>query len=87
MSRRYLTNGTYSFGDDAPTPTPAPTLRDRLNSEPVSTAAAVALVYHGYRRTDSIVWALIYGLAGRLVPTVATPIALAQGFAKKKECK
>jgi hypothetical protein len=69
-----------------PTSTPTPTLRAAVTSEPVKTAAAIALTYHGYRRTGSIVWALIYGLAGRLVPVAAVPISVAQGFGEKKTC-
>ena len=60
------------------------TLRDRLSSETVSTASAIALTYHGYKRTGSILWALVYGLAGRAVPLVAVPVAVAQGFGTKK---
>lgn len=92
--RRSLGSGgyTYSFGDDptavpAPAPAPPPSLRDTLNSDPVSTAAAAALLYHGYRRTGSVFWALVYGLAGKVFPIEAVPIALAQGFGQKKECK
>lgn len=48
--------------------------------------AAVALIYHGYKRSNSLVVALLYGLAGRYVPGVAVPVAVAQGFGKKKEC-
>lgn len=84
---RYLSKCPGAFGDDAATPAPEPSLRDRLNSEPVSTAAAVALVYHGYKRTESITWALLYGLAGKWFPIEAVPIALAQGFGRKRECK
>jgi len=69
----------------AATPQPT-TLRQAINSEPVSTAAALALTYHGYRRTGSIIWALLYGLAGRVVPVAAVPIALAQGFGERKPC-
>jgi len=61
------------------------TLRDRLTSEPVKTASAVLLTYHGYKRTGSIVWAVVYGLLGRAVPLAAVPIALAQGLGKRKE--
>lgn len=59
-------------------------LRDKLTSEPVSTVSAVALTYHGYKRTGSILWALVYGLAGRVIPLVAVPVSVAQGFGKKK---
>lgn len=97
MSSRRHVNAHYIYrplGDDTtavpPVAAPAVTsksLHDALNSEPVSTAAAVALVYHGYRRTGSIVWALLYGMAGKWFPIEAVPIAIAQGFASKKECK
>lgn len=91
--RRSLGSGgyTYSFGDDpttAPVPSsPTPSLRDTINSDPVSTVAAIALLYHGYKRTGSIFWALVYGAAGKVFPIESVPIALAQGFGTKKECK
>jgi hypothetical protein len=76
-----------SFGDEAPNPPPQPfNLRAIVTSEPVKTASAIALTYHGYKRTGSIVWALLYGLAGRTVPVAAVPIALAQGFGQRKAC-
>ena len=79
----------YQLGD-ATTPVVVPnasfSLRRTLTSEPVKTASAIALTYHGYRRTGSIVWALIYGLAGRLVPVAAVPISLAQGYGQRKAC-
>jgi hypothetical protein len=62
-------------------------LHDVVNSDSVSTVAAAALVYHGYRRTGSLMWALFYGLAGKWFPLEAVPIAIAQGFGDKKECK
>lgn len=61
-------------------------LRDAIGSEPVKTASAIALTYHGYRRTGSIVWAMVYGLLGRWIPAVSVPIALAQGYGEKKPC-
>lgn len=74
----------FPMGADDPTPSP-PTLRDAIDSEPVSMAAGVAMTYHGYKRTGSIFWALVYGAIGKFSPLIATPIALAQGFGKKKE--
>lgn len=89
MPVRYLSSpsGTYTYGvgDDA-----APqemSLHDKLNSDPVTTAAAAAMAYHGYKRTGSLTWALVYALAGKWFPIEAVPIALAQGFGQKKECK
>lgn len=49
-------------------------------------AATAAMLYHGYKRSGSVLVALLYGIAGRTVPQIAVPIALAQGFGKKKEC-
>lgn len=40
--------------------------------------------YHGYKRTKSIGWALVWGAAGSFAPLVTGVIALAQGFAKPK---
>lgn len=61
-------------------------LSDAINSPTVSTAAALALTFHGYRRTGSLIWALVYGIAGKVFPIEAVPIALAQGFGQKKPC-
>jgi len=76
------------MGDAAATPpsTTSSTIHDIVTSEGVSTAATIALTYHGYKRTGSLVWALIYGLAGRWFPVVAVPVSLAQGFGERKPC-
>lgn len=74
---------TKQLGDGE---TPSFNLRTSLTSEPVKTASAIALTYHGYRRTGSIIWALLYGLAGRTMPVIAVPISVAQGFGEKKVC-
>jgi hypothetical protein len=59
---------------------------DLVHSNAVRTASAVLLTYHGYKRTGSLLWALVYGIAGRQVPVVAVPVAFAQGIGKKKTC-
>ena len=71
------------MGDTAPTTF---NLRDTVNSDTVKTASAIALTYHGYKRTNSILWALFYGVMGKWIPAVAVPVALAQGFGEKKPC-
>jgi hypothetical protein len=76
--RRY--RGTSLRGDDD-----GSSLRSALTSSTATTAAAVALTYHGYKRTGSLVWAAIYGLAGKAAPLFAVPVALAQGFGKAKQ--
>jgi hypothetical protein len=49
-------------------------------------AAAIAStgagVYHGYKRNNSIGWALWWGLMGAIAPIVTPAIAFAQGFGK-----
>jgi len=72
-------------GDTAPA-APTTSLSDVVNSDTVSTASMIALTYHGYKRTGSLTWALIYGLAGRWWPVVAVPVAVAQGFGEKRPC-
>lgn len=78
----------YMLADDAAPASPQATesLHDKLTSEPVKTASALALTYHGYKRTGSITWALVYGLLGKVFPLGAVPIAIAQGFGQKKPC-
>jgi hypothetical protein len=50
----------------------------------VNQAAAATLVYHGYKRTGSAGWAVAWGFLGYMAPLIGVPVALAQGFAKKK---
>lgn len=88
MSYRKLSRAPGMLGaDEAPaTASPSTSLHDVLTSDGVKTASAIGLTYHGYKRTGSIVWALLYGLAGRTFPTVAVPVALAQGYGERKPC-
>ena len=46
--------------------------------------AGMALgVYHGYRRDNgSVGWAMGWGLFGGVVPIIAIPLMLAEGFAE-----
>ncbi len=55
-----------------------------INEPVVKTGVAVALTYHGYKRTGSILWALIYGALGRIAPLTSGVIAVAQGFGQRK---
>ncbi len=52
------------------------------------TAASIAGTtlgaYHGYKRTDSIGWAIGWGLLGGIFPFITLPIAYAQGFGKRE---
>lgn len=49
-----------------------------------SLAASGALAYHGYKRNNSVGWALVWGLAGGIVWPVSLAIAFSQGFAKSR---
>ncbi len=51
----------------------------------MSTAGGVASIIHGYRRTGSALWAILWGMFGSAAPFVAVPLAVAQGFGKAKK--
>ena len=86
MSYAKTVNQALGADATATAPTVKETLHDALDSEPVATVSAIAMTYHGYKRTGSLIWALIYGAAGKWFPIETVPLAFAQGFGKKKEC-
>lgn len=51
----------------------------------VASFASMGLLgYHGYKRNDSVGWALVWGVFGSIVWPVTVPIALVQGLGKPK---
>lgn len=40
--------------------------------------------YHGYKRNQSIAWALVWGAFGAFAPIITNAIGVAQGFSKPK---
>lgn len=48
----------------------------------LSIAGTALGAYHGYRRNDSVGWAILWGLLGGAVPFITIPVAFAQGFGK-----
>lgn len=50
----------------------------------VSVAGGAAATYHGYKRTRSVKWAILWGLLGSTFPIVTNGVAVAQGFGKPK---
>lgn len=50
----------------------------------LTTVGAGLGAYHGYKRTNSLGWALGWAALGALFPVVTTAVALAQGFGKKE---
>ena len=53
----------------------------------IITAGTAAGAYHGYKRNQSIGWAIGWGLLGGAFPILTTVIAIAQGYGKKKKGK
>jgi hypothetical protein len=50
----------------------------------LSTASMALSAYHGYKRNDSVGWALVWGLLGGTFPVITPVIAVAQGFGQEK---
>ena len=52
----------------------------------MSAAAVAAGTYHGYRRSKgSLGWTLGWAAFSAIIPVIAIPIAVAQGYAKPKQ--
>jgi hypothetical protein len=51
--------------------------------EVVSAASVGISAYHGYKRNNSVGWAIGWGLLGGMFPILVPTIALAQGLGKK----
>lgn len=83
MSHYHKTNRRPLLGDDT-VPAEPVKIGDIVNSPNVKIASGIALTYHGYRRTKSILWALVYGMLGKWKPAIAVPVAVAQGYGKPK---
>lgn len=47
------------------------------------TAAMGLAAYHGYKRTGSIGWTLLWAICGGIAPIITTGVVLAQGVGKK----
>jgi hypothetical protein len=64
---------------------PTPTQQIAAGIWGLASIAGTALgAYHGYKRNNSIGWGLWWGLMGGMFPVVTVPLALAQGFAKRR---
>ena len=48
-----------------------------------STAGLAAGAYHGYKRNDSVGWAVGWALLGSMFPFITIPVSFAQGFGKR----
>jgi hypothetical protein len=70
-------NGITTIFKRLPTPV-------RIIWSVLATASFAASVYHGYKRNDSVGWAIVWGIFGALFPIITPTIAIAQGFGKPK---
>jgi hypothetical protein len=51
----------------------------------IAAAASIgASAYHGYKRNQSVGWAVIWGVLGGLFPIITPAIALGQGFGVRR---
>ena len=50
----------------------------------IRAASMAASTYHGYKRHESIGWAVGWGLLGWLIPIIVPAIGVGQGFGKRK---
>lgn len=44
-----------------------------------------AAVYHGYKRNESVGWAVVWGILGSAFWPIAAPVMIAQGFGQPKK--
>lgn len=50
-----------------------------------SAASSLGLAYHGYRRNDSIGWAIVWAVVGGMFWPVGWGVALAQGYGEPRD--
>jgi len=56
----------------------------RLAIGTLGTVGMAAGAYHGYKRNNSVGWAIGWALLGGMFPVITIPVSLAQGFGKRK---
>ncbi len=78
--------------------TPAPVQQFSDNTSPLRRTLAITYAlagvagtaigaYHGYKRNDSVGWAIGWALLGGLFPVVVIPVAYAQGIGERKRAR
>lgn len=73
-----------SGGQDLP-PAVSPARKAFVVAYGIAGIAGAALgAYHGYKRNDSVGWAIGWSLLGSLFPVIVIPVAYAQGIGKRK---
>ncbi len=72
----------HHVGADPAPPAPAP--NGSSGAQLLGWAAVGAGAYHGYKRNNSIGWAIGWALLAGFFPIITVPVSLAQGFGKRK---
>lgn len=66
-------------------PAPNPLVRPlRIAYGLACVAGAATGAYHGYKRNNSVGWAIGWALLGSIFPVITIPVSLAQGFGERK---
>ena len=51
----------------------------------LSLAGSVSGAYHGYKRHNSVGWAIGWAILGGMLPVITIPLSLAEGYAKPEK--
>ncbi len=70
--------GQLAYG---PQSNPAPQISTPLAA--VMAVSGAASAYHGYKRNESVGWAVWWGIMGASFPVIVPAIAFAQGFGQR----
>lgn len=62
-------------------------IADAVSAPEVRMLGAAVATYHGYKRTKSVGWTLVWSAFGGLSPVFTTVLAVAQGFGKPNKKK
>lgn len=54
----------------------------RMVATALSIVSSAASAYHGYKRNNSVGWAVVWGLLGAGFPVITPVVAVAQGYGK-----
>lgn len=72
------------FGDNAAPADTGQKLVGLLYSPSARLGGSLVAAYHGYKRNQSVGWALVWATLGGIAPPLTTVIALAQGYGQRK---
>ena len=77
--------GADDFATQSVAPTANPARKALMVAYGIAGIAGAAIgAYHGYKRNDSVGWAIGWSLLGSLFPVIVIPVAYAQGIGERK---